>query len=188
MHDEQNKKPEQLMKDGVGCQLEAFPSQFDQGPPSRQEPWSWYFRRRARGAVRKIMRLVSRLIRRPSGSLAAPAPLAALELEPGDVVRVRSADFINRSLDENGRYRGCAFALGMYQYCGQELRVIKVVKRFFDEAQSRWLQARNMVLLEGAFCDGSSLTNTRGCDRMCFYFWRTEWLEKIENTPGQGKP
>jgi len=26
-----------------------------------------------------------------------------------------------------------------------------------------------------------------GCDRHCFYFWRVEWLEKIEPEKGQGK-
>jgi hypothetical protein len=50
------------------------------------------------------------------------------------------------------------------------------------------LKARNIVLLERVYCDGSGTLETQGCDRMCFYFWRTEWLEKIEQTPGQPKP
>jgi len=188
MHEEQSKKAEQLTKHGVGCQLEAFPSQLDQGPPSRQEPWSWYFRRRARGAVQKILRLVTRLICRPSESPAAPVLPAAPDLQAGDLVRVRPAEFIRSTLDEKGMFRGCAFALQMYQYCGKELRVAKVLNRFFDEARSHMLKVRNMVLLEGVLCDGSSSSFTKGCDRMCFYFWRTEWLEKIEEAPGQQKP
>ena len=115
-------------------------------------------------------------------------PLAAPDLQAGDLVHVRPAEFIRSTLDEEGRFRGCAFALGMYQYCGKELRVAKVVNRFFDEARSHMLKVRNMVLLEGVLCDGSSSSFTKGCDRMCFYFWRTEWLEKIEEAPGQQKP
>ena len=95
-----------------------------------------------------------------------------------------SAEFIHSTLDEHGKHRGCGFGLGMYQYCGKELRVEKVVTRFFDEEQWRLLQTRNMVLLEGVHCDGSNSPDTRGCDRMCFYFWRTEWLEKAAVTPG----
>jgi hypothetical protein len=110
------------------------------------------------------------------------------ELKPGDLVRVRSAEFIRSTLDEKGGHRGCGFGLGMYQYCGKELRVAKVVNLFFDEARWRMLKARNMVLLEGVHCDGSGSPETQGCDRMCFYFWRTEWLEKIEEAPDQRNP
>jgi hypothetical protein len=188
MQEEQSEKPKQPPQIGVGCQLESFPSQFDKGPPSREEPWSWYFRRRARAAGRKILRMCSHLVRRPVAPPGPSTPLAAPELKPGDLVRVRSADFIRSTLDERGGHRGCGFGLGMYQYCGQELRVAKVVNRFFDEARWRMLKARNMVLLEGVHCDGSGSPETQGCDRMCFYFWRTEWLEKIGEVPEQRKP
>ena len=188
MKEEQGEQPERPVQIGVGCQLQAFPSQFEKGPPSREEPWFWYFRRRARGAVRKVMRLVSRLIRRRIGPQAGPTLLEAPELKAGDLVRVRSAELIQSTLDEKGGHRGCGFGLGMYQYCGKELRVAKVVNGFFDEARWRMLKARNMVLLEGVYCDGFGSVEAQGCDRMCFYFWRTEWLEKIEEAPGQGKP
>lgn len=165
---------------GVDCQLAAFPGPLEAGPPGRDEPWSWYFRRRLRGAWRK---LAGRLSRRGGGPAAPAAPPASAEppvLSAGDRVRVRSSDEIRRTLDASGSVKGCAFGAGMYQYCGRELRVARVVHHFFDEARFRMLRARSMVLLEGVHCDGSGLPDTRGCDRMCFYFWRTEWLEKLE--------
>ncbi|MCY2954889.1 MAG: hypothetical protein NTU53_23405 [Planctomycetota bacterium] len=55
----------------------------------------------------------------------------------------------------------------------------KRVDRFFDEARWRMLKCRGVVLIDGAYCDGSGHPDTRGCDRMCFFFWRTEWLEKV---------
>lgn len=91
-------------------------------------------------------------------------------------------------LDKHRKHRRCASGLGMYQQCGKELRVAKVVNLFFDEARWRRLKARNMVLLEGVHCHDSSISETTGCDRMCFYFWRTEWLEKIEGTTDQQNP
>jgi hypothetical protein len=96
-------------------------------------------------------------------------------------VRVRSAEYVRSTLDEGGSLKGCGFGLGQYQYCGRELRVLRRVDNFFDEARARMLKGRNLVLLDGVHCDGSSSRWTDGCDRMCYYFWRTEWLEKIED-------
>ncbi len=169
------------VKIGVGCQLEAFPAVMEAGPPSREEPWSWYVRRRFTALVRKLLARMQ-----PGRGGSAPAPnLTAPELRAGDRVRVRSADAIRGTLDEAGARRGCSFGIGMYQFCGREYRVAKVVERFFDEARWRMLKARNLVLLEGVHCDGSSTPDTLGCDRMCFYFWRTEWLQKLD---GPGTP
>jgi hypothetical protein len=110
----------------------------------------------------------------------APTALPAPNLRPGDRVRVRSAEYIRSTLDQSGYLKGCGFGLGQYQYCGKDFRVIRRVDNFFDEARARMLKGRNLVLLDGVHCDGSSSRWTNGCDRMCFYFWRTEWLEKIE--------
>ncbi len=184
MRDPHRSNPEQLVQIGVPCQLEAFPASEESGAPSREEPWSWYLRRRARGAVRKLGTSLRRLGRRAPPA-PPPAPLDAPELRAGDLVRVRSAEYILSTLSD-GRLRGCAFGQGMFQYCGRELRVARVVERFFDEARFRMLKARRMVLLEGVHCDGSNLPDTQGCDRMCFYFWRTEWLEKVE--PARSDP
>ena len=98
----------------------------------------------------------------------------------GTRVRVRSRGEIERTLDRDGRSNGCAFASGMYECCGREFRVAKHVERFFDEARWRMLRCRGVVLLEGVYCDGSGHPDTIGCDRMCHYFWRSEWLERVE--------
>jgi hypothetical protein len=165
---------------GVACQLQSFPNDLEGGPPSRKEPWAWYLRRRTRHLFFKLRRLAARLAGRgpvpPGPSSALPAP----ELREGDWVRVRSAEEIRKTLDSTGSYRGCGFGSGMFQYCDREFRVVRVVGRFFDEGRGRMLKSRNMVLLDGIHCDGASSPDTLGCDRMCFYFWRTEWLEKVD--------
>ncbi len=169
---------------GVPCQLEAFPANLDKGPPSREEPWAAYLWRRAQGFMLRLKREAARITRHgqaaPAQPLAPAEPLPAPELEPGDRVRVRSAEYIKGTLDTNGYLKGCGFGLGQYQYCGRELTVIKRVDHFFDEGRARMLKGRNLVLLDGVHCDGSSSKWTHGCDRMCFYFWRSEWLEKLE--------
>jgi hypothetical protein len=187
MHNQTTTKSDQQVHVGVACQVEAFPGQLEAGPPGRDEPWLWYVRRRTRGALRKVGELLRHLGRRAGKPAPVPVVFPAPVLCVGDRVRVRSAEEIRESLDEKDGVKGCSFGAGMFQYCGKEFRVVKVVNQFFDEARFRMLRARNMVLLDGVHCDGSSLADTRGCDRMCFYFWRTEWLEKIDEpgeTPG----
>jgi len=173
-------RPGDLARDGVGCQLESFPNDLPGGPPSRKEPWGWYLRRRSRHLFIKLGRLAARLVGRGPAPAAPSPPLPAPEIREGDLVRVRTPEYIRSTLDATGSYRGCGFGSGMFQYCGKEFRVVKVVGRFFDEGRGRMLKSRNMVLLDGIHCDGASSPDTLGCDRMCFYFWRTEWLERVE--------
>jgi hypothetical protein len=177
---------------GVECQLQAFPTRIESGAPSREEPWSWFLGRklrqfRAEVAVRTGLAALVKRMRRgpgPPSRLDTVVPVAQTvpHLKVGDLVRVRAADEVRSMLDDNGSLKGCAFGLGMYRYCGKEFRVVKIVERFFDEGRWRMLKARNMVLLEGVYCDGQDISPTKGCDRMCFFFWRTEWLEKVEGS------
>ncbi len=64
----------------------------------------------------------------------------------------------------------------MWKYCDTTQRVLKPLRRFFDECDYRVKTSTGLVLLEGLMCQG---TVKFDCDRSCFYFWRVEWLEKI---------
>jgi hypothetical protein len=57
--------------------------------------------------------------------------------------------------------------------------VLWPVEHFYDVAKARTAKTRNTVLLEGVYCTGGDLPEANGCQRRCYYFWRTEWLEKI---------
>lgn len=159
------------------CQLASFPALMESGPPSRTEPWSWYLRRRARNLFLKVRAAVRLPIPPPVPGLGAPAEPAPA-LQAGEWVRVRPHAEILSTLDARGALKGCRFAVGMKAFCGQRMKVARVVERFFDEAHGRMLRGRHLVLLEGAYCDGSISPGTQGCDRLCFYFWRAEWLER----------
>jgi hypothetical protein len=124
--------------------------------------------------VRKIYRFLTRS-RSEQPSSATPVAVSG-ELRQGDRVRVRSAGDINRTLDYQGVTKGCKFLSQMARYCDQEFEVAGTVEKFFDEANCRTLKCKNLILLQGVHCDG---TCVGGCDRKCFLFWRTEWLEKV---------
>jgi hypothetical protein len=151
----------------------------DRGAPSREEPWLWYLRRRARGLYRRIRTHFAPGATTCAGAPSSPSPRPALDLRAGDMVRVRSRGEIYATLDAAGTLHGCAIVPNMYAFCGRELRVLKRMDRFFDERRWRMLRCHEVVLLEGATCDASFDGDFRGCDRTCFLFWRAEWLQRI---------
>jgi len=99
-------------------------------------------------------------------------------MQPGDLVRVRTREEIEATLDGQNELRSCLFMAEMWRYCGTEQRVLKLVERFLDERTYQVKRTSGIVLLEGVICQGMAFP--QGCDRSCFIFWREEWLEKIE--------
>lgn len=99
-------------------------------------------------------------------------------LKAGDPVRVRSVEEIEATLNHSRRLRGCSFAPEMAHYCGTTQRVLKPVERFVDERDLMVRRTKGMVLLEGITCQGTKAFGR--CDRNCYFFWREEWLEKID--------
>lgn len=106
-----------------------------------------------------------------------------LHLQPGEIVEVKSAEEIRRTLDASGKNRNLGFMPEMWDYCGRQLPVLKRVEKICLENQPRTVRRlENTVILEGAYCKGSGI----GCDRACFYFWRECWLKRASSI--QAKP
>lgn len=99
-------------------------------------------------------------------------------LKAGDLVRVRSKEEIQATLNYWRQLKGCTFMAEMGPYCGTTQRVLKPMERFVDERDLRAKKCTGIILLEGAMCQGTAQFGR--CDRSCFFFWREEWLEKIE--------
>lgn len=99
-------------------------------------------------------------------------------LQPGDIVRVKSKKDIQSTLNRWNKLKGCAFMEEMWPYCGTQQRVFKRVNKFLDERDYLMKKCNNIVLLEGTICTGTK--DFGPCDRSCFFFWRDEWLEKID--------
>lgn len=135
---------------------------------------------------RLIKKFIQKLTPRPAKSEPAQKVHANVEdnlaiksLTKGDIVRIRSVNEIQATLNSKGRYKGCKFMLEMEQYCGTIQRVFKPVDVFMNERDFTMRRSNGLVLLENLYCEGFSEVGR--CDRSCFYFWRVEWLEKIED-------
>ena len=109
-------------------------------------------------------------------------------LQPGDLVRVRSAAEIQATLNKWHQLKGCRFLEEMRPYCNTIQRVFKRVEKFLDEREYLMKKTQGIIILEKVFCRGSR--DLGACDRTCFFFWREEWLEKmgmsLPETPLEG--
>jgi hypothetical protein len=122
------------------------------------------------------------LLPRTSETLTSAVDRSAeiLNLQPGDLVEVKSEEEIRRTLNRQGKQRGLYFAEGMRRYCNQQMRVLRRVERICVENQPGVIRTlRHTVLLDGAVCDGQTFR----CDRMCPYMWREIWLRKMDSQP-----
>ena len=101
-------------------------------------------------------------------------------LQEGDLVEVLPFDDILKTLDENMCFGKTLFLEGMKQYCGKRFRVIKKLKTMIDEQSWRMVRLKDSVILENAICAAKGQYDKEGCDRCCFYFWKEQWLRKVD--------
>ena len=105
---------------------------------------------------------------------------------PGDRVVVRSLGEILSTLDPSGALEGLPFLPEMTSYCGRELAVRRRVDKLIQEGVgSSMRRIRNVVLLEGAVCDGRDHGD---CQRACFPLWKTAWLRPADERSPRSLP
>jgi hypothetical protein len=115
------------------------------------------------------------------GSLTK-TPTGHTDLQPGELVRIKSKAEIMRTLSKDLRNRGLGFEEEMARHCGREARVLRRVDRCIDEGTGRLLQMKNpCIVLEDIVCEGAYNAN---CPRSICAFWREIWLERVE-APGR---
>jgi hypothetical protein len=136
---------------------------------------------RKRAIKRHSNRLIDRFLKLIGRSKSPSAPVTGVgkeSLQAGDLVRVRSRKEIEATLGHWKDLKGCSFMPEMWPYCGTTQRVFKRVERFLDERDLRVKKCKGIIFLDGVICQGTAVFGR--CDRSCFYFWREEWLEKLD--------
>jgi hypothetical protein len=108
---------------------------------------------------------------------AERVPSQALNLQPGELVEVRSKEEIQATLDEGLKNRGLWFDSEMLPYCGGIYRVLKRVNRVIDEKSGKLLNLKHScIVLEGVVCKADY---HRLCPRAIYPFWREAWLKRV---------
>lgn len=104
-----------------------------------------------------------------------------LGVQPGDWVRVRSAEEIGATLNATARHRGLMFTHEMAQYCGQTFRVRSRVERLIDESTGKMLEMKlECIALDDLVCKGHYTSGAWFCAREHLPLWREDWLERAE--------
>jgi hypothetical protein len=112
-----------------------------------------------------------------AGTSGHPTPTEVLDLQPGELVRVKSREAILSTLDENLLNRGMGFDAEMSRYCGRTAVVRARVDRCLDERTGRLMTMKSpCIILEDLVCSGAY---TSVCPREYVPFWREIWLERV---------
>jgi hypothetical protein len=104
-----------------------------------------------------------------------------LNLQPGEKVRVKSLEEIKKTLNKDHKYQGLSFFAPMEKFCGGTYFVRKRVEKIFNERKWKMSKIKNVVLLDGVFCNGIGGIEKEwdGCDRNCYIWWKEGWLERV---------
>jgi hypothetical protein len=105
-------------------------------------------------------------------------PSERLDLQPGELVRIKSKDEIVKTLDRSNHNRGLSFDVEMVRYCGRTARVLGRVERLIDEKTGKMIQINSdCIVLDGVVCRADY--RNRFCTRSIYPYWREIWLERI---------
>jgi len=111
------------------------------------------------------------------GSSKVPGEI--LNLQPGELVEVKSVKDIIDTLDDKACHRGLLFMRGMRGFCGRQYRVKDRIDRIIVDGTGQMRQLRNTVQLEGSLC-GCAYQGVGGCSRREINYWREIWLRRSQ--------
>jgi hypothetical protein len=159
----------------------SFVREFTNGNVS----FGHFLRVTSRAAVMEPMRKLGMV---PEVHLPGPREKAAVEppldLQPGELVQVKSTAEIAETLTREGRHKGLWFDREMMPFCGGTYRVRQRISRFLDERDGRMVELKNeCVTLEGVYCSGDLSLRRWFCSRAIYSYWRECWLRRVNPAP-----
>jgi hypothetical protein len=108
-----------------------------------------------------------------------PGPAVDLNLQPGELVRVKPYKEILATLG-GLKNRGMYFDAEMVPYCGRVYRVQARVRNFINEKTGRMSTLKTpAVILEGVWCRSHYSNCRMFCPRSIYSWWREIWLERV---------
>ena len=128
-----------------------------------------------RPVLRRLKKLKSNTI---LNGKSIRTPSDELNLQPGELVEVKSLTEILGTLDKHGRNRGLKFNYGMKEYCGKRFIVRNRLDRMINEATGNMMKIKNTVILKDVSCTYDY--KGFGCPRSRFRYWREIWLKRIK--------
>jgi hypothetical protein len=111
------------------------------------------------------------------GRVEGRTPKETLDLQPGELVEVKSREEIFATLDQTGHNRGLRFDIEMLRYCGKRARVQRRVDRLIDEKTGKMVHIKgDCIVLDGFICAADF---HQSCPRGIEEYWREIWLRRV---------
>jgi len=109
-------------------------------------------------------------------------PSAKLDVQPGELVKIRSYEEILATIDEDGFNRGMSFDAEMVPFCGGTYRVLDRVNQIINEKTGKMQHMKNdCIILENVVCRACYSKHRRFCPRSIYPYWREIWLERVQS-------
>jgi hypothetical protein len=109
-----------------------------------------------------------------------PAPIGNLNLQPGELVRIKPFAEIRKTIHWDNKNRGMAFDAELVPYCGGTYRVRARVEKFINEKTGKIMTMKTPgVILEDVFCRARYSECRMHCPRSIYSWWREVWLERV---------
>lgn len=111
-------------------------------------------------------------------------PDESLNLQPGELIRIKPYREILDTLDRRNRNRGLYFDAEEVPYCGGTYRVQKRVTKIVDErtGKMRTMKAP-CIILDSVICQSRYSECRLFCPRSIYSYWREIWLERVGPNP-----
>lgn len=129
--------------------------------------------------------IARRKLRRPRnfpyfGGRLKTTPTERLDLQPGELVQVKSRKEIYATLDGASKNRGLYYDVEMWRFSGGTFRVLRRVDHIVNEKNNRMIKLPGgCVILDGVYCSGERSTHRLFCQRNIFSYWREIWLKRV---------
>jgi len=109
-----------------------------------------------------------------------PTPTETLDLQPGELVRIKPYKEILSTLNTQNRNRGLYFDAEEVPYCGGTYRVLKRVTKIIHEKTGKLLEMKTpCIVLDSVTCDSRYSECRLFCPRGIYSYWREIWLERV---------
>jgi hypothetical protein len=111
-------------------------------------------------------------------------PVETLNLQPGELVRVKPHREILKTLNTVSRNRGLYFDAEEVPYCGGTYRVLRRVERIVNERTGKMREMKTpCIILDSVICRSRYSECRLFCPRSIYAYWREIWLERVGPAP-----
>lgn len=115
-----------------------------------------------------------------TGKCETATPVEALNLQPGELVQIKSQEEILQTVNRKNRNRGLSFDEEMVGFCGGTYRVLRRVERIINEKTGTMMKFPNSCIVLGDVVCQSRYKNQRlFCPRSIYPYWREIWLRRV---------